>query len=43
MGSDEIISLQEGSADVECRYDWHQTATHVVIAIYCKNYHPDIR
>ena len=33
--------LQEGSADIECRYDWHQTATHVVVAIYCKNYHPD--
>jgi hypothetical protein len=35
------IVLQEGSADIECRYDWHQTATHVVVAIYCKNYHPD--
>ena len=33
--------MQEGSTDVECRFDWHQTATHVVIAIYCKNYHPD--
>lgn len=32
---------QEGSAAIECRYDWHQTATHVVVAIYCKNYHPD--
>jgi len=26
---------------VECRYDWHQTATHVVVAVYGKNYHPD--
>lgn len=31
----------EGSAQVECRYDWHQTATHVTIAIYGKKYDPD--
>ena len=34
--------FQEGSAKVECRYDWHQTATHVTVAIYAKNYDPDI-
>jgi len=27
-----------GSATVKCRYDWHQTATHVTIAIYAKKY-----
>lgn len=32
----------EGSAQVECRFDWHQTATHVVIAIYGKKYDPDM-
>lgn len=32
----------EGSAQIECRYDWHQTATHVTIAIYAKKYDPDI-
>jgi len=32
----------EGSAIVECRYDWHQTATHVTVAIYAKKYDPDI-
>jgi len=32
----------EGSAKVECRYDWHQTATHVTVAIYAKKYDPDI-
>jgi len=32
----------EGSAKVECRYDWHQTATHVTVAIYGKKYDPDI-
>lgn len=26
---------------MECRHDWHQTATHVVVAVYGKNYHPD--
>jgi hypothetical protein len=23
---------------VECRYDWHQTATHVTVAIYAKEF-----
>lgn len=32
----------EGSATVECRYDWHQTATHVTVAIYAKKYDPEI-
>jgi len=31
----------EGSSKVECRYDWHQTATHVTIAIYGKKYDPE--
>ena len=26
---------------VECRHDWHQTATHVTVAIYGKKYDPD--
>lgn len=26
---------------MECRHDWHQTATHVVVAIYGKKYHPE--
>lgn len=25
--------------EVKCRYDWHQTASNVVIAIYAKMYH----
>jgi len=24
--------------EVECRYDWHQTATHVTTAVYAKKY-----
>lgn len=24
---------------MKCRYDWHQTASNVVIAIYAKLYH----
>merc|ERR1712215_667055 len=27
-------------ADVKCRYDWHQTATHITVAIYAKKYDP---
>lgn len=26
---------------VQCRYDWHQTATHVTVAVYAKKYDPD--
>jgi len=29
-----------GDAEVECRYDMHQTATHVVVAVYAKQYDP---
>ena len=36
-----INFFQEGSAQVECRHDWHQTATHVTLAIYGKKYDPD--
>jgi len=25
---------------VKCRYDWHQTASTVTVAIYCKRYDP---
>merc|ERR1712059_99606 len=28
--------------EVSCRYDWHQTATHVTVAVYAKKYDPDI-
>jgi len=27
-----------GSANVKCRFDWHQTATHVTVAVYAKKY-----
>jgi cysteine/histidine-rich domain-containing protein 1 len=27
---------------VDCRYDWHQTATHVTVAIYAKKYDPSV-
>jgi len=27
---------------VNCRYDWHQTATHVTVAIYAKKYDPNV-
>ena len=37
----DMYVFQEGSNVVECRFDWHQTATHVVVAIYGKKYDPD--
>ena len=24
--------------EMKCRYDWHQTASHVTVAIYAKKY-----
>jgi len=27
-------------AEISCRYDWHQTASHVTVAIYAKKYDP---
>eukprot|EP00093_Oithona_nana_P009083 09083.XXX_24134_22748_1 [CDS] Oithona nana genome sequencing. len=41
MGNCKWKSDSEGSNVVECRFDWHQTATHVVVAIYGKKYDPD--
>ena len=26
---------------VHCRYDWHQTASHVTVAVYAKKYDPE--
>ncbi|XP_071801207.1 cysteine and histidine-rich domain-containing protein 1-like isoform X1 [Asterias amurensis] len=27
---------------VDCRYDWHQTTSHVVLSVYCKLSQPDV-
>ena len=24
--------------EMKCRYDWHQTASHVTVAVYAKKY-----
>lgn len=34
-----FCSQPSESTDIKCRYDWHQTASNVVIAIYAKMYH----
>jgi len=39
IGSCKWTSDKKG-ADIKCRYDWHQTATHVTLAIYAKKYDP---
>lgn len=31
----------DNQKEVNCRYDWHQTGSNVVIAIYAKMYHPE--
>ena len=28
--------------DISCRYDWHQTASHVTVAVYAKKYDPSV-
>jgi len=42
FGSHKWVKEESGSSEVECRYDWHQTATHVTVAIYAKKYDPAI-
>lgn len=37
--SPSIMLQQTETEQIKCRYDWHQTATSVVIAIYAKMYH----
>ena len=34
------VSLFCAGADISCRYDWHQTATHITVAVYAKKYDP---
>ncbi|KAK5649228.1 hypothetical protein RI129_000257 [Pyrocoelia pectoralis] len=37
------VWIEEESDDkvIECRWDWHQTGSHVVVSIYAKEYCPD--
>lgn len=34
-----LFSQANEQEEVQCRYDWHQTASNIVIAIYAKLYH----
>ncbi|KAH8313569.1 hypothetical protein KR067_008292 [Drosophila pandora] len=38
-GQHKWVKDNEDKKVVQCRYDWHQTATNVVVAIYAKKYH----
>lgn len=38
-GQHKWVKDDEDKKVVQCRYDWHQTATNVVVAIYAKKYH----
>ncbi|ALC45832.1 CHORD [Drosophila busckii] len=38
-GQHKWIKDNEDKKVVQCRYDWHQTTTNVVVAIYAKKYH----
>ena len=35
------MAPSHGLTDVSSRYDWHQTATHVTVAVYAKKYDPE--
>ena len=37
-----FFQAEGGTEEVKCRYDWHQTATKVTVAIYAKKYDPDL-
>lgn len=39
VGKHKWIKEEDDSKTVQCRYDWHQTATNVIIAVYAKLYH----
>jgi len=39
IGNHKWVADKKG-AEVQCRYDWHQTATHVTVAVYAKKYDP---
>jgi cysteine/histidine-rich domain-containing protein len=39
-GSHKWVADKTG-AEVKCRYDWHQTATNVTVAVYAKKYDPN--
>eukprot|EP00096_Caligus_rogercresseyi_P010452 TRINITY_DN3814_c0_g2_i1.p1 TRINITY_DN3814_c0_g2~~TRINITY_DN3814_c0_g2_i1.p1 ORF type:complete len:361 (-),score=74.88 TRINITY_DN3814_c0_g2_i1:50-1132(-) len=39
-GEHKWIKDSEGGEKIECRYDWHQTANTVTLAIYAKKYDP---
>jgi len=32
---------KKAGENIQCRYDWHQTASHVTIAVYAKKYDPE--
>ncbi|EDV92734.1 cysteine and histidine-rich domain-containing protein [Drosophila grimshawi] len=38
-GQHKFVKNEEDKNVVTCRYDWHQTATNVVVAVYAKKYH----
>jgi len=40
IGKHKWVKEDTTGADIECRYDMHQTASHVTVAIYSKKYDP---
>jgi len=40
IGKHKWVADKTGT-EVQCRYDWHQTATHVTVAVYAKKYDPE--
>ncbi|XP_038079012.1 cysteine and histidine-rich domain-containing protein 1-like [Patiria miniata] len=37
-----IVKEDDTKKLVDCRYDWHQTSSQVVLSVYCKNSQPDL-
>lgn len=42
IGQHKWVKEDTSGAEIECRHDMHQTASHVVVAIYAKKYDPKI-
>ncbi|XP_022082146.1 cysteine and histidine-rich domain-containing protein 1-like isoform X2 [Acanthaster planci] len=37
-----VVKEEDSKKLVDCRYDWHQTSSLVVLSVYCKNSQPDL-
>jgi len=37
-----IVKTSCGRTSLDCRYDWHQTGTQVIVVVYAKEFSPEL-